>query len=258
MIRIYNILFALARSLYFNFRVLSFKQAIKLPFWLNQKVVIHKNTGIIKFGVPVTFRMITFTTIHKEIIGKNISHWTNEGTVSFTGDHIRFGTGCCITAYKNSSITFDKNVTIGGNSKIMSQETIVIGANLRTAWDVQIIDTNFHYSKNSVSNEVFQKQAPIIIGKDCWIANRSSLMKGAKIPDGTIVASNSVVNKQFNIPINENSIFIGGAPAKIIGFNISRMLLTGEEEYNLTKEFKLQNVSKLNLDSNRDFQTDIL
>ncbi|WP_198012030.1 hypothetical protein [Gillisia sp. CAL575] len=233
------------RTIIFNFKVLNYKDALKLPFWLNQKVIIHGNSGKIHFTVPIKRKMFVFSTIHSEILGKAPSHWTNHGEVLIGGENIRVGTGTCISCFKNAKIQFGNNVTFGGKNKVISQQKISLGINLRTAWDVQIIDTNFHYTIDSRSKEVASKQKQIIIGDDCWLANRSSLMKGAILPDKTVVASNSIVNKEFKVPEEQDSLVIGGSPAKIIGYNISRLRLTGEHEMVLTSEFEKLNLEKI-------------
>jgi acetyltransferase-like isoleucine patch superfamily enzyme len=62
---------------------------------------------------------------------------------------------------------------------------------------------------------------PIEIGHNCWICYSSSISGGAKIPDFTIVASHSLVGKDFS-DLNNGSL-IGGIPAKLIANNIYRI-----------------------------------
>ena len=62
---------------------------------------------------------------------------------------------------------------------------------------------------------------PIIIGNYCWICNSTTITGGAVIPDKTIVASNSLVNKNFS-SLPPASI-IGGIPAKHIKTGFRRL-----------------------------------
>ncbi|NRT13279.1 acyltransferase [Flavobacterium sp. 14A] len=246
----------LLRTIIFNFQVLELSDAIKLPIWLNQKVVVHGSSGKVHFAVPVKRRMVVFTTIHSEILGESPSHWKNQGKVIINGENIRVGSGTSIICLRGGEIQIGNNVTLGGKNKVISQEKIVLGSNLRTAWDVQIIDTNFHYTINKSSNIIHSKQKTILIGEDCWLANRCSIMKGAILPNKSIVASHSIVNKHFIVPENEFSIVVGGSPAKIIGYNISRLRLTGDQEIEMTEELRrlnldcmeVEDVEKLKLD----------
>lgn len=52
----------------------------------------------------------------------------------------------------------------------------------------------------------------IVIGTHVWIGNKTIITKGVKIADNSIVATGSVVTKQFK----QSNIIIGGNPAKII------------------------------------------
>lgn len=52
----------------------------------------------------------------------------------------------------------------------------------------------------------------VIIGEHCWITSRCTILKGVTLPNNTIVASNSLVNKKFN----EENTLLAGCPAKVI------------------------------------------
>jgi acetyltransferase-like isoleucine patch superfamily enzyme len=51
----------------------------------------------------------------------------------------------------------------------------------------------------------------IIIGKNCWIGNNTTILKNSKIGDNSIVAVGAVVSGVF-----PENVIIGGVPAKII------------------------------------------
>lgn len=53
---------------------------------------------------------------------------------------------------------------------------------------------------------------PIVIGKHCWIGNGCKIMRGAKLPDNTIIGAGAIVNKAFE----EEYTIIAGIPAKVI------------------------------------------
>jgi acetyltransferase-like isoleucine patch superfamily enzyme len=54
--------------------------------------------------------------------------------------------------------------------------------------------------------------APIVIGNHCWIGNSCKLIRGAKLPNNTIVGMGALVNKAFE----EEYTVLAGIPAKII------------------------------------------
>ena len=76
----------------------------------------------------------------------------------------------------------------------------------------------------------YSMSKPVSIGNFSWIGNRSTIGPGAKLPDYTIVASNSFVNKDF-------SSLIGGIPAKLIREGWTRVWDTKREFEYQKKEF---------------------
>lgn len=56
------------------------------------------------------------------------------------------------------------------------------------------------------------QEREIVIGNDCWIGAKATILDGAKIGDGCIIAAGAVVRGN-NIPPYS---LIGGIPAKVI------------------------------------------
>lgn len=96
--------------------------------------------------------------------------------------------------------------TITADSKVLVHKNIKIGLGTIIAWDCCITDSDWHHlnGKLGVKN--------IVIGEHVWIASRVSVLKGVVIPNGSIIASNSVVNKS----INSEHCLSAGVPATII------------------------------------------
>lgn len=110
---------------------------------------------------------------------------------------------------------------------------VEIGAFTMLANEVQIIggDHRFDkpgcpmmYSGRGTTNKT-------VIGKDCWLGARSTIMAGVTIGDGSIVAAGTVVTK--DVP---PYTIVGGVPSKII-----RKRFLSEEEEAVHREF-LDNV----------------
>lgn len=64
--------------------------------------------------------------------------------------------------------------------------------------------------------EITNLDKKIEIGDNSWIGSRCTFLKGSQIMSNTIVASNSIVTKKFNL----ENIIIGGNPSKILKQNI--------------------------------------
>lgn len=71
------------------------------------------------------------------------------------------------------------------------------------------------------------RNAPVVIENNVWVGNGVSIMKGTYLPAYTIVASNSLVNKNFK-EMGEHCL-IGGVPAKFITNGVERLLLKDKE-----------------------------
>lgn len=216
------------KTLFINFYKLPFNQAVKLPiiigrntyfFDLSGRVIIEgkANRGQIRFG----------------FFGEDTQVWSNfrtllyiKGKVVFQGD-ARFGIGVTIRVEDEGVFTVGKDVMISNNAKIICYDAISIGAHARIAWETQIIDTSFHFIKNVDTGEISKLNDKIVIGKNNWIGNRSSIMKGAITPNYCIVASGSLVNKP--LPFPENCV-VAGSPVKLIKERVYRVLLDEELE----------------------------
>lgn len=151
---------------------------------------------------------------------------------------------CHIDAFSRSGIIFGRNVSIGKYTTIECSGTLkeigkglIVGDNVGLgthgffgcAGGVEIgNDTIFgnYVSMHSENHNYSDINIPIRlqgvnrigikIGSDCWIGAKVTILDGAHIGNGCIVAAGAVVTKG-NYP--ENSI-IGGVPAKIISSRI--------------------------------------
>ena len=85
----------------------------------------------------------------------------------------------------------------------------------------QVMDTNFHFIADFNRHRVNAIAKPIFIGAYCWICNSTTVFGGSIIPDRTIVASNSLVNKDMS-SIPDSSI-VGGIPAKVLSTGYRRI-----------------------------------
>lgn len=215
--------------------MLPFRQAIKLPIFIYGKIIFRSLKGKILINSDVYPGMIKIgkrdyyveTTVPKCI-------WTINGTINFSGP-INFLQGSYVLVSDNATLNFGtKQTVLGSNIRIMCFDNISIGDTCRISWDCQLIDTSFHYTED-LSNEVINSLTkPISIGNNIWIGNRTTISKGAILPDFTIVASNSLVNKNFS-NIGENCL-IAGLPAKLKLQNIRRVY-DSKKQKELDKKF---------------------
>lgn len=212
----------LLKTIVFNVKMLPLRQAAKLPILffgkvsfrsLNGKAIIKGPvyTGMIKIGVKDEY----VDTSRSETI------WTINGTIKFSGP-VKFCRGSYVLVAKGAELKIGTSgVFIGAHLKILCFDRIEIGNCVRVAWECQLYDSSFHYVQTGPDDSVKPLPKPVIIGDRVWVGNRCTISKGAVIPNDTIIAAGSMVNKDFS----ESSSFnmLAGVPAKVKATGLSRV-----------------------------------
>lgn len=212
------------KTLYLNFKMLPFNQAVKLPIWIYGKMTFRSLAGKI---------IIDSNNIYSGMIrvGKNDWYiatsrpqtiWTINGTLKFKGNINILHGGYILVSRKGVLEIGSKGTLLGSDCKIICFDNIVIGDNVRIAWEIQMIDSSFHYVETlDVEDSAKPLTKPIRIGDFCWIGNRTTISKGTVLPDYTIVASNSLVNKNY-LSIGSYNL-LTGVPAISKAQNLKRV-----------------------------------
>lgn len=224
------------KSLYINFRLLPFKQAIHMPIVALRNTHLESLSGKMVLNCPASFGLVKLGFLHTDFMSwrEGRMYLNINGTIEING-WIQFGVGTKLIVDKGATLSFGENSCIGSNSRIFCREKITIGPRFRTAWDVQIMDTNFHYIKDVETGKVHKRTAPVVLGSNNWIGNRSSVMQGTKTNDYFILASNSIANKDYTQIVPSYSL-VGGSPGKLLRGNVCRVL--DREECEISKLFE--------------------
>lgn len=156
-----------------------------------------------------TARLIRYPII---IRGESFIDW---------GEKLTTGYRCRIEVngkHNGKVLVFGKNVNIGDNVSIRCAQSIHIGNNVLMGSGVLIIDNSHgRYSgkgQDSPSippDERRIQTAPVRIGNNVWIGERTVIQAGVSIGDGSVIAANSVVTKRI-----ESGVIAGGVPARVI------------------------------------------
>jgi acetyltransferase-like isoleucine patch superfamily enzyme len=123
---------------------------------------------------------------------------------------IKEGSHICV-CNKDASISIGKNTTVGYYNFFFASKKIEIGDNCLIAPFVYIVDSDHQIKRETLINQQPNISAEIVIGNDVWIASNVTILKGVKIGNGSVIAANSVVNKDV-APYT----IVGGSPAKFI------------------------------------------
>ena len=223
-------------TFWLNFRCFPLKQAVLLPIWCygrpkfyglsGQMIVIgHVKSGMIKFN-QVRYMAPSNMNLQTELF--------NYGKIIFRGPTV-IGTGNKIVVFRNGILDIGGNVKITDMCNVGCFENIKIGEQSRITHRCQILESNYHYVADFTKGVVTDHSQPISIGKGCWICNSSTIMGGTNLPDFTLVASNSLLNKDY-MDLPESSL-IGGIPAKYIA-NGFRKIENGKIEKEIAAFYK--------------------
>lgn len=202
------------KTVYLNFKTQRFSDAIKFPILVYGKLKILWCSGKIILEGPITKGRFK--------IGYNSDKFSAQkggAMLNLTGKIISHGLFACSVdclIEVNGTLELEDCSYFGNMSKVRCHSYIKFGKGSRIATECQVFDTNFHYTRNIHTGEVHRKSGKIVIGDYCWIGNRSSLMKGTVLPDYSIVAGNSLCNRDYSVEAPVAPL-IGGIPAKIIG-----------------------------------------
>ena len=121
---------------------------------------------------------------------------------------------------KDAILTIGDFTSIGDRTQIQCRDRVTIGRNVLIAWDVNILEHDFHNPGGGAA-----VARPIIIEDEVWIGVHAIILKGVTIGRGAIIGAGAVVTK--DVP---PFTFAGGNPAKNVKKVMSWMGTTDDSE----------------------------
>lgn len=196
--------------------------------------VLGKTVAWLRYNIKATFSYLPFdfSFLDTGVVIKNtkyikIGKFVRVGAFCYIDGYgrcgLHLGDRCSIDVFSRivvssnfrnigEYITIGHNVGIGSHSSIGGSGGVVIGDNT-------IIGPYFSaHPENHIFEESDRlirlqgtKRSPIVIGNDCWLGAKVTVLAGVSIGDGCVIGAGSVVTK--SIPPNSVAL---GSPAKII------------------------------------------
>ena len=195
------------KTLWFNFRYLPFRQAVKLPFILASNVRIGAcRRGFCEFSGGGRRGGIT--------IGFNRSRNSGNATfVSFQGKLIihgegihAFGAGCYISVAPEAVLEVGNNFGCTGDTQFRISHHTIIGDDNLWSYGCVVMDSDSH----SIYNEagvVVNRPRPIVFGNHIWMGCNCLILKGTTVPSNNIIAAGSRLSQIISA---ERSIIVSG------------------------------------------------
>lgn len=210
-----SILISLPKTIYFNFKILPIKKAMKLPFYIQydmQLGKLYKNN--IEIDAPLKRFMIKIGIKNNDGISefsKGFISVSKNAKIIFK-NNIEIACGTTIRAIECGKIIFGNNFYCNKNCAFVSRKLIEIGDDVLIGWNVNIRDSDGGTHYIVADGDKKENKKEIKIGKHVWICANVSILKGVKIGDNCVIAYNSCVIKAFE---NKN-VIIAGYPARIV------------------------------------------
>jgi acetyltransferase-like isoleucine patch superfamily enzyme len=249
----------LFKTLYFNFRTMPFRVAVKLPVFFYGHAKFYVLEGCVEFdGTPIKRGMVK--------IGRNFDIFcaprkctmillSENSRIVFHGPCV-VSTGCGIRVRFGTTLSIGAYVGLMTEVKVLCEKGITIGNCTDVTFECQIVDTDFHYTYSETTQEARRDDGEIVIGAYNWIGNRTSIMKGARTPDYTMVGSMSLLNRDYSQQYDGKPLTLAGMPAKVVATGIRRVFSL-DSESRIREFFRLNsNVNTMSWPVGDDISTD--
>ena len=204
------------KTIYFNFKMFPFKEAIRFPVYVshNYKLDLPRHTKNISIDNLKTFCIRFGNGGSMDIIPNQygLIQLGTEAKLHFYGD-AQFAAGCSLRV-DCGKMEFGNNFSANRNCNITCTKGIKIGDNCLLGGGISLRDNDGHKLYIHETQKTGQKE--IVIGKQVWICSEVKILKGVVISDYSVIAMGSLVTRKFF----ETNVLIGGNPAKVIEHGI--------------------------------------
>ena len=114
------------------------------------------------------------------------------------GNRTRIHSGCKLKVRKGATLTLSDNVVFTYNCMINCRDSVTIGEGTSMGPNACIYDHDHDFRAGL--EELTFKTAPVVIGKNCWIAAGTVILMGTTIGDNCMIGAGCIL--KGNIPAN--------------------------------------------------------
>lgn len=190
---VFRKILGLPKTIFFNLYYFPLREAIKFPVIVAPDVRLL-NTGD-RSGLELSDpRKRVYLGYGESFALGGRSCWSlaKGAMIRFKG-FASLGRGTQIIAGGN--ITFGDNFYCNANCIINAGESLIFGNNCLLGWNVMVLDGDGH--KLIDNDGSFKRYDPVQIGNHVWCASNTKILKGAYIPDNSVVAAGACISKKF-------------------------------------------------------------
>lgn len=200
----------LPHSIFFNFKYLPFRQAIKLPILLYKPHFIKLKGSIKIDDKNIRPGMIQMGYLINTCNPNNGISFDIDGTIIFKGPAI-FANDSYIMIRNGGVLTLGKYLDC--NCKIKCAKSIEIGDETWIAYDSMIMDSDWHALTDMTTGKLLNKTSSVKIGKHNFISYKCIVTKGTITPDNATFMPCSILNQVYEE--GEYPLY-GGNPCELL------------------------------------------
>lgn len=191
---------SLPKTIYFNFKVLPFSQAIRIPIWL-YKPKFGNLTGQFILDIPeykIRPGIICLGKNKVNIYPNSGCLIDNRGVISFKGSCF-IGNNSSISVGEKGRLEFGEDFNCTTSIKLVCYHSIVFGKHVLVGWDCLFLDTDFHSLKRNDGSKT-KGYAPIIIGDDVWFGCECRVFKRTTVPSRCVISAQTILSEALEAP----------------------------------------------------------
>ncbi|NRF27188.1 acyltransferase [Vibrio coralliilyticus] len=186
-----------------------FMEIIRGLFWLRKLIFVGAGTRLLSTsmitcgkGVSIgRYSDIDALSEHGIVFGDGVSIGS-QSVIKVSGTYTDIGHGIFV----GNNVGIGDFAHIGGAGGVSIGDDTIVGAYF------SIHPENHNFSdKEVLIREQGVTRKGIVIGSNCWIGAKVTVLDGSVIGDGCVVAAGAVVSGVF-----PNNVVIGGVPARIL------------------------------------------
>ncbi len=183
----------------------------------------RKYLSILETLITKMLFRINMVSYGKGFSTNGIPRIVNQGGTIVLGMNFRLNNGftnnvigrtlpCVFTVSRDAELKIGSNVGIS-HSAIICQKSVTIGDNVMIGANCAIYDTDFHplRREDRIQGSVPPARRPVRIGDNAFIGAHTTILKGTRIGENSIIASCSLVSGR--VPANQ---VWGGNPAQFL------------------------------------------
>lgn len=210
---------ALPRSIWYNFRLLPFRQARHLPLLVSHRTRFVNASGHIDLQADrlrVGLVKVGFATYQHTNFRHDRTLINLRGRIIFHGE-CAIGAGCSIEVSEEGKLTFGDNTLIGPRGLIICHHLITFGDWNRVSWCCTFMDSDQHRLINA-EGQCCNPDRPIRLSDKIWIGCHVIVAKGTELAACTTVGTGSILHGSHT----EERTILAGNPAHIVKRGVTR------------------------------------